>query len=120
MAKKGRPRIKIDLVQAEKLGNLQCTYAECSAFLGIPEGTLKNRSDFTTVYKKGKEAGKASLRRTQFKLAEKSAAMAIWLGKQYLGQSDNREEETKYNIVEFKFEVVNEDQTGPTNTEASA
>jgi hypothetical protein len=30
-----------------------------------------------------------SLRRTQFRLAEKSAAMAIFLGKQYLGQSDN-------------------------------
>ena len=25
----------------------------------------------------------------QFKLAEKNAGMAIWLGKQYLGQSDD-------------------------------
>ena len=30
-----------------------------------------------------------SLRRTQFKLAEKNPTMAIWLGKQYLGQRDN-------------------------------
>lgn len=30
-----------------------------------------------------------SLRRAQFRLAEKSAAMAIFLGKNYLGQSDN-------------------------------
>jgi hypothetical protein len=30
-----------------------------------------------------------SLRRYQFKLAQKSAAMAIFLGKNYLGQKDN-------------------------------
>lgn len=32
-----------------------------------------------------------SLRRLQFKHAEKSASMAIWLGKQYLGQRDTPE-----------------------------
>ncbi len=31
-----------------------------------------------------------SLRRFQFKLAQRSAAMAIFLGKNYLGQSDAR------------------------------
>ena len=36
-----------------------------------------------------------SLRRNQFRLSEKSAAMAIWLGKQYLGQRDNVEYEDK-------------------------
>ena len=29
-----------------------------------------------------------SLRRTQFRTAEKNTAMAIWLGKQYLGQKE--------------------------------
>lgn len=33
-------------------------------------------------------AGKISLRRSQWRLAEKNASMAIWLGKQYLGQRD--------------------------------
>ena len=36
--------------------------------------------------KRGK--GKISLRRAQFRLAEHNAAMAIWLGKQYLGQRE--------------------------------
>ena len=36
-----------------------------------------------------------SLRRTQFKLAEKNPTMAIFLGKQYLGQRDNIEVEHK-------------------------
>lgn len=34
------------------------------------------------------------MRRYQFELAKKNANMAIWLGKQYLGQRDNPE----YNI----------------------
>jgi hypothetical protein len=32
-----------------------------------------------------------SLRRYQFDLAKKSAVMAIWLGKQYLGQTEKQE-----------------------------
>ena len=88
MAKMGRPRVKIDLETVEKLGQIQCTIKECGAFLGIPEGTLKDRPDFSAAWHKGLEVGKISLRRTQFRLAEKSAGMAIWLGKQYLGQTE--------------------------------
>ena len=96
MSRTGRPKTFIDLEQAEKLGALQCTYAECAAFLTTPErkiseGFLKSRRDFIDSYKKGFSVGKISLRRTQFRLAEKSAAMAIWLGKQYLGQTEKNE-----------------------------
>lgn len=41
------------------------------------------------MFKKKSAGGKMSLRRYQFELAKKNASMAIWLGKQYLGQSDN-------------------------------
>lgn len=45
--------------------------------------------NFQEYFKKnGFMALKIKLRRNQFKLSEKSAAMAIWLGKQYLGQTD--------------------------------
>ena len=91
--KVGRPKTQIDLSEAEKLGMLQCTYNECAAWLDIPEGTLKNHKEFTTAFKKGLEKGKLSLRRSQFKMAEKSATMSIWLGKQYLGQRDERPNE---------------------------
>ena len=43
---------------------------------------------FAEAYKKYSAKGKVSLRRAQFKLAEKNASMAIFLGKQYLGQRD--------------------------------
>ncbi len=84
--KRGRPSSKINLEIAEKLGQLQCTYAECAAFFNVSEAMLKKRKDFLSAFKKGFDSGKISLRRTQFKLAENNATMAIWLGKQYLGQ----------------------------------
>ena len=40
------------------------------------------------TYKSKSQAGKSSLRRAQWNLAQKNASMAIWLGKQYLGQRD--------------------------------
>ena len=43
---------------------------------------------FADTWKKYSARGKISIRRNQLKLSEKSAAMAIFLGKQYLGQRD--------------------------------
>jgi hypothetical protein len=43
---------------------------------------------FSQIYKIKRQGGKVSLRRQQFKIAETNAKMAIWLGKQYLGQVD--------------------------------
>ena len=47
--------------------------------------------NFSEVFKEKRGLGKISLRRSQWRLAEKSATMAIWLGKQYLGQKDQVE-----------------------------
>jgi len=95
---RGRPRIKIDYKQVEQLAAMQCTDEEIAAVLGVERSTIKRRKkdddEFCTAYKKGKERGKASLRRMQFKVAEGgNATMLIWLGKQYLGQSDKTQQE---------------------------
>ena len=45
--------------------------------------------NFAETFKVYSVDGKISLRRFQFRQAEKSYAMAIWLGKQWLGQRDN-------------------------------
>lgn len=84
----GRPKIEIDYNTVEKLANIQCTQEEIASFLGISVRTLQRDEEFCRIYKKGQENGKMSLRRIQFKLAEKNPTMAIWLGKQYLGQKD--------------------------------
>lgn len=99
----GRPKIEIDYVTVEKLANIQCTQEEIASFLGISSRTLLRDEKFKELFAKGRENGKMSLRRIQWKHAEKSVPMAIWLGKQYLGQKDIIEAsttgETKINIV---------------------
>ena len=78
----------------EKLSALMCTDEEIAGILDVSVDTLTNKNNkeaFSEYKKKGQSRGKLSLRRNQFKLAEKSAPMAIFLGKNYLGQKDNIE-----------------------------
>jgi hypothetical protein len=101
-----RPRKVIDQKQFENLCALQCTKEEICGFLEITDKTLDvwckrtyNRS-FSDVFKEKRGKGKISLRRSQFRLAENNANMAIWLGKQYLGQKDHeREQQESGNVV---------------------
>ena len=88
-----RPKFKIDYEMVEKLAGIQCTQQEIAYFLGCSVDTLQRDETFCGLYKKGQENGKMSLRRIQYKLAEKNPTMAIWLGKQYLKQRDNIEVE---------------------------
>lgn len=99
MAKMGRPRKEIDKTTFEKLCGIQATGLEIASFFECSDETL-NRwcketygKTFVDTYKIYSANGKMSLRRQQFRLAEKSAAMAIFLGKQYLGQRDTFPEE---------------------------
>ena len=87
----GRPKKEIDYTAVEKLANIQCTQDEIASFLGVSTRTLQRDEQFMELFNKGRENGKMSLRRIQWKHAEKSASMAIFLGKQYLGQKDNVE-----------------------------
>jgi len=85
----GRPRFVIDMETVRKLASIQCTQEEIAAFLGCSVDTLQRNEEFCGVYKKAIESGKSSLRRLQWKAAEKgNTSMLIWLGKQYLAQRD--------------------------------
>ena len=105
--KAGRKRVPIDLALVEKLASIQCTIKEISAVIDIPATTLQGRADFRSAYEKGLENGKASLRRSQFTLAKKNATMAIWLGKQYLGQRDIHEHSVTEDSKELLKEIAN-------------
>ena len=91
----GRPMKVIDEKQFESLCGLQCTLAEIADFFECSEDTVERwckrtyGESFADTFNKRRGKGKVSLRRAQFRLAEKSAAMAIWLGKQYLGQIES-------------------------------
>ena len=92
----GRPQKPIDWEEFEKLCGLQCTQSEIASWFKVSTDTICDRvkakyeEDYSVIYKRYSDGGKASLRRTQYKLAQKSPAMAIFLGKQksWLGQSD--------------------------------
>lgn len=97
MGRMGRPRVEIDQEQFEKLCFIQCTLNEIASWFRCSEDTIERwckreyKETFAETHKKYSAGGKISLRRYQMKMAEHNATMAIWLGKQYLGQSDKQE-----------------------------
>jgi len=92
-----RPRIEIDKSQFEKLCSIQCTLNEISGFFNCSSDTIERwcrreyKEGFADVYAKKRGVGKISLRRAQFRMAETNPTMAIWLGKQYLGQREQQD-----------------------------
>jgi len=79
-----------------QLARIQCTEREAAAVLGISQALLNRRlnekkrnNEFALAWDDGQAKGHMSLRRLQWRLANKgNAALAIWLGKQWLGQKD--------------------------------
>lgn len=100
-----RPRKEIKQEVFENLCAIQCTKEEICAVLGVSDKTLDAwikrtyHSHFSVVFREKRARGKASLRRTQWKMAEKNVAMSIFLGKQYLGQSDNPQEDEREELL---------------------
>lgn len=98
--KGGRPKKRIDFDQLKKLCGLFCTQQECASVLEVSVEVIDREikeagyaGGFTEYYKIHSSTGKASLRRMQFKSAMGgNTSMLIWLGKQYLKQSDQGSE----------------------------
>ena len=86
--KVGRPKTQIDYNQVRKLAEIMCTQEEIASVIGCDVRTLQRDEEFSRVYKIGKDNGKMSLRRKQWKLADHNSSMAIFLGKNILGQRD--------------------------------
>lgn len=80
----------------ENLCGMWCTEVEIADFFDVDEDTLNTwckktyGTTFSETYKKKSSKGNISLRRAQLKTAvEKlNPTMMIWLGRQYLGQRD--------------------------------
>ena len=90
----GPDAVEIDWEQVRKLCQLQCTKDEVADWFDISTRTVerccerKFEKTFTELRDQWKLGGHVSLRRYQWTLAQKNAAMAIFLGKQYLEQRD--------------------------------
>jgi hypothetical protein len=84
----GRPRLKLDEEQIEKLAGFLLTNAEIASFFGCSPDTIER--NYAAAIKRGRDFGHASLRRTQMVRAlGGSDTMLIWLGKNQLNQRDN-------------------------------
>ena len=117
-AKMGRPRKKIDWEKVRKLCYMQCTAEEISAFFEISIDTFlrlcKRKFNCTSAeYIKNYSAGgRMSLRRKQMELAlAGDRTMLVWLGKQYLGQSDKREIEASVQTLNMGDIIKNMDDS---------
>lgn len=109
----GRPKKIIEQRKFEALCGIMCTQEEICDILDVSDKTLNNWCvdtygvTFSEVYKKKTANGKASLRRTQFQLAEKNPTMAIWLGKQWLNQKDSpQSEENTAKVIDALLQAV--------------
>ena len=107
----GRPKTVIDIDSLQKICRLNCTMPEIATFLNIPLRTLEdkytNDQEIRNAIDKGRNEGKLSLRRKQMQIMDETnnPTMAIWLGKQLLGQRD-------------KHDVVTEDKSSSKLSEA--
>ena len=109
--KTGRPKLVVDWKKFETACSLLATQEEMCGLLNISPDTLSRRVKekykvtFAEYIKKSGSLAKVSLRRTQFAMAKNSVAMAIWLGKQYLGQREP--EKTTETILPFNPDFTN-------------
>ena len=92
-----RPQIEIDWKTVKNLCGIQCTGQEIADVLDISYDTLERRvksefkMSFADYIKKNSANGKMSLRRKQYETAMSgNTTMLVWLGKQYLGQTDKQ------------------------------
>jgi DNA-binding MarR family transcriptional regulator len=98
MAKCGPKPLKIDWKEFDALCAVQCTLAEIALHYDVSEDTIERavqkqwQMRFADYYRQKRRKGFISLRHKQWQLAAQgNPTMLVWLGKQWLGQSDRHE-----------------------------
>lgn len=92
----GRPQTQIDYKVLDGLCAIQCTEAEIAGVMHIDIDTLAAAIlrdfglSFSDYFEQKRAFGKSSLRRKQYQAAVEhgNVTMLVWLGKQWLGQTD--------------------------------
>lgn len=103
--KMARPKKIIDWETVKKLCAIHCTGEEIASIVDVSYDTLERHikaefaMSFADFYKKHSSNGKMSLRRKQYEVAMSgNTTMLVWLGKQYLGQTDKTESNVKAEV----------------------
>lgn len=106
----GRPKKEIDRAEFESLLAIQCSLSEVTAFFdhklgGCSEDTIERwcereyKQKFAEIAPIKREYGKIGLRRAAYALAQKNAAVCIFLCKNWLGMKDSVEYEDKESLA---------------------
>jgi hypothetical protein len=119
--KGGRPRKEVNWAEFEKLCALQATEQEIADWFEMDTNTLEARIKekydmrFSEVFRQKRGRGKIALRRAQWQSAidDRNITMQIFLGKNFLGQSDKVE--NHHMIDELSF--IDPDDESESNEE---
>ena len=116
MAPRGRPKGSGKVIDKEELRKLCAgigglTLEEVGSYFNLDRRTIRRHADkdpeIQEIIELGRDQTTLSIRRRQFQLLamDNSAAvtMAIWLGKQYLGQRDNYEIEVSATPIQIQL-----------------
>jgi len=100
--------LKINPEKVEMLASFGCSTIEIAKFFGCDESTIRKK--FSSELASGKEQMKIRLRQLQWKHASLgNTALLIFLGKQYLGQSEKQEVDFSGNLETILKECGYED-----------
>ena len=106
--KKGRKPVDVSGDKVEMLSSFGCSTVEISRLHNCSETTI--RTKFREEIERGRENMRIKLRQLQWKQAELgNTSLLIFLGKQYLGQSDRNELELVGNLEGLLKECGYED-----------
>lgn len=112
----GRPRKPIDIEELKRLCAIQCTAAEMASVLDCSvdhiENVIKDKYGigFSEFFAQHRGTGQVSLRRRQYMTAmDGNVQMLIWLGKNWLKQTDKQEVTHTGDVGVVKVRVVDED-----------
>lgn len=94
----GRPSFEFTpkvLDQIRNMASYMCNKQEIATIIGCSHSTINRSDDACKAFNEGVALAKQSIRKTQFDIATKlnSAQMAMWLGKVYLRQDKDDEQE---------------------------
>lgn len=115
--KGGRPRKEFDWDKLDSILFFGATFLECEELMGVSEATIKRRikekykCSFEHYRDKKMSKARRNLRRKQYETAMSgNITMQIWLGKQWLGQTDKSEtKNTNTDIVSYE-ELIRSDK----------
>ena len=89
-ARSPKRKSRVDREKVEMLSSFGCTIMEIAKFFIVDESVI--RKDYVEEVRRGKEQMKLRLRQLQWKFAEQgNTSLLIFLGKNYLNQTDKQQ-----------------------------